>query len=103
MYLQHLSKYDGPWLEQCHLHCKYKMCKTLFLSTSYCYASIPTYPCGELGFVLSSISSDVRFDHPLREVSQEMVRMMGFKYYNSDVHKSSFVLPQFAKETLGIS
>jgi spermidine synthase len=52
----HITHEDGPWLHQCQDHNKYKLCKNSFPSVGYCYASIPTYPSGELGFILCSTS-----------------------------------------------
>jgi len=31
-------------------------------------------------------------------LSEAQVEEMGLKYYNSDVHRAAFVLPQFAKK-----
>ena len=42
----------------------------------------------------------MQLNQPLHEVSQDKVKDMDLKYYNSDIHRSSFVLPQFAKEVV---
>ena len=39
-------------------------------------------------------------DNPVRKLTQEEVEAMGLKYYDSDVHKAAFVLPQFVKKVL---
>jgi len=41
---------------------------------------------------------DTVFEKPLRVLSEAEVEDMGLKYYNSDVHRAAFVLPQFAKK-----
>ena len=41
---------------------------------------------------------DTVFEEPLRVLSEAQVEDMGLKYYNSDVHRATFVLPQFAKK-----
>ena len=42
----------------------------------------------------------MKFDFPLKELSDNEVRSMKLRYYNSQVHKAAFVLPQFTKERL---
>lgn len=44
---------------------------------------------------------DIRI--PAREISDEQVKKMKLKYYNSNVHRASFVLPQFIKEVSNIA
>ena len=40
---------------------------------------------------------DTVFEQPVRTLSEAQVEEMGLKYYNSDVHKAAFALPQFVK------
>ena len=41
---------------------------------------------------------DTVFEQPVRTLSEAQVEEMGLKYYNSDVHKAAFMLPQFVKK-----
>lgn len=43
-------------------------------------------------------SKDVKFNEPRRIYKESEIKKMKMKYYNSDIHKASFVIPQFAKE-----
>lgn len=43
-------------------------------------------------------SQDVKFNEPRRIYKESEIKKMKMKYYNSDIHKASFVIPQFAKE-----
>ena len=38
------------------------------------------------------------FEKPVRALDEAQVEDMDLKYYNSDVHRAAFVLPQFAKK-----
>ena len=38
------------------------------------------------------------FEDPLRRISEEEQEEMGLQYYDSDVHKASFILPRFARK-----
>ena len=39
----------------------------------------------------------------MRVLTEEQIKEMKLRYYNADVHRASFVLPQFAKEVGGAS
>jgi spermidine synthase len=67
-------------------------CKKLFKHAKYGYTCIPTYPSGQIGFVICSESADV--STPVRPAPE------GMKYYTSDIHKAAFVLPKFMQDKL---
>ncbi|XP_005100180.2 spermidine synthase [Aplysia californica] len=82
-----------------------EFCETLYPSVSYAYTAIPTYPCGQIGFVICSVDTDMDFENPVRALTSDQVTEFNLRYYNSDIHKSAFKLPQFAHKALreGIS
>lgn len=71
-------------------------CRNIFPSVGYAYTTIPTYPSGQIGFIICSKSNDVMFDNPLRMKECESLSK-SLKYYNADVHRAAFVLPEFAR------
>jgi spermidine synthase len=91
-----------------------EMCKRVFEngSVSYAYCTIPTYPSGQIGFVLASKpnldESTVEFSKPSRKApmtennnnnSKESSKSLKpLRYYNSEIHSAAFCLPTFAKE-----
>ncbi|XP_055864979.1 spermidine synthase-like [Biomphalaria glabrata] len=75
-------------------------CDTLYPSVAYAYTSIPTYPCGQIGFVLCSLDPEIDFENPSRKFSSEELTLLEMRYYNTDMHRSSFQLPEFAKRAL---
>lgn len=66
----------------------------------YCYlAAIPTYPTGTWSFSYSA-KGDAR---PLQfdaEAAAAFSKKEGLKYYNEEVHRAAFALPNFVKELL---
>lgn len=62
----------------------------LFPVAEYGYTTIPTYPSGQIGFVLCSKDPNRNLREPVRSVE-------GCKYYNKDVHRAAFVLPEFGR------
>jgi len=68
--------------------------KSLYKHAEYAYTTIPTYPCGQIGFLLGSLGDSCKI--PKRKLDIET------KYYNFEVHKAAFVLPQFASKALNL-
>lgn len=66
------------------------MTKHLFPVSEYAFTTIPTYPSGQIGFVVCSKDAGRDVSKPLREVPD-------CRYYNSKVHSSAFVLPEFGR------
>ncbi|KAG5644355.1 hypothetical protein DXG03_008652 [Asterophora parasitica] len=69
------------------------MTRQLFPVAEYAYTTIPTYPSGQIGFVLCSKEAGRDLRTPLREVSNT-------RYYNKELHKAAFVLPEFGRALL---
>lgn len=75
-------------------------CKNQFPTAAYAVATVPTYPSGQIGFVVGSLEKNVNLDEPLLKFSREEEKQMQLRYYNSDIHKAAFVLPTFVKYRL---
>mmetsp|Transcript_5544 Transcript_5544/g.8057 ORF Transcript_5544/g.8057 Transcript_5544/m.8057 type:complete len:369 (-) Transcript_5544:239-1345(-) len=73
-------------------------CADIFESVEYASTTVPTYPCGQIGFILASKGSYIDFAKPNRTPSHAMMQDM--QWYNSSIHKASLVLPQFLQERL---
>lgn len=74
-------------------------CKELYPVVEYAYTTIPTYPSGQIGFVLCGKSEGAKLKVPVRTPSEMMQSTL--RYYNADIHRAAFVLPEFAKRSLG--
>eukprot|EP01039_Chlorochromonas_danica_P003148 gene3148-3447_t len=68
----------------------------LFESVQYAYTMIPTYPSGQIGFMVATLDSNVDVSKASRPVPEGMKT----SYYTSDIHSAAFVLPKFAAEKL---
>ena len=71
--------------------------KNLFQITRVYQAHIPTYPSGHWLFGFAS----KKFD-PIKNHNKEAWENLNLKtkYYNSDIHKGAFMLPQYVKDML---
>lgn len=83
-----------------------KMCREIFQggAVSYAYTTIPTYPSGQIGFVLCSKApkdgppiqpSEARQPAPPMDIYTGPLR-----YYSSQLHRAAFILPAFATKAL---
>uniref|UniRef100_A0A8D8T313 Spermidine synthase n=1 Tax=Cacopsylla melanoneura TaxID=428564 RepID=A0A8D8T313_9HEMI len=75
-------------------------CRSVFKSSAYAAASVPTYPSGQIGFVLGSLNKDTNFQTPLRTFSPSELETMKLRYYSKEIHTAAFTLPFFAREAL---
>ena len=72
----------------------------MYTAVSYAYASVPTYPCGQIGFILASVVQR-DFKKPLRKFTPEFEKEK-LRYYHAEMHEAAFVLPQFVRNALDI-
>lgn len=96
------SQGESIWFDLKLIKEMVKMCKNLFPTVDYASSYIPTYPGGQIGYLLCSLSQDTNFQEPLNKFSPETIQHFGLKYYSPEVHKASFVLPLFVSQELGL-
>lgn len=94
-----------PTAENQWLHLKLiadlkKACKEVFPVAEYAYTTIPTYPSGQIGFMVCCKDASRNVREPVRSWSREEEERL-CRYYNQDIHRASFVLPNFARKALG--
>ncbi|KAF3940439.1 hypothetical protein ABW19_dt0204641 [Dactylella cylindrospora] len=78
-----------------------KSCKTVFPVVEYAYTTIPTYPSGQIGFMVCCKEAGRDVTKPLRKWTEEEEEKL-CRYYNAKVHEASFVLPTFARKQLDV-
>ncbi|RAL64026.1 hypothetical protein DID88_003214 [Monilinia fructigena] len=76
-----------------------KECKEVFPNVEYAYTTIPTYPSGQIGFMVCCKDANRDLRKPLRKWSPEEEEKL-CRYYNAAIHEASFVLPTFARLAL---
>jgi spermidine synthase len=70
--------------------------KKIFPHYFYYYTMVPTYPSGVIGFSFCS-----KKYHPIKDFNPEKANALtGLKYYNKEIHKAAFTLPQGFTEYL---
>ncbi|TLS30922.1 hypothetical protein PpBr36_03041 [Pyricularia pennisetigena] len=90
---------ENQWLHLPLITKLRKDCKEIFPVAEYAYTTIPTYPSGQIGFMVCSKDPKANLKVPLRSWTQEE-EFEKCRYYSADIHKASFVLPNFARKAL---
>jgi spermidine synthase len=79
--------FNGPLIKE-----MMTIAKTLVKYPAYYHAIIPTYPGGGIGFMyMSNVPWQSGIGRPYPD---------GMNYFNSDVHKAAFALPEFFKKSI---
>jgi spermidine synthase len=85
------------WL---HVHLIRPLVKSIaetYTDVGYAYTTIPTYPSGQIGFILGTKErGPCKF--PARKPSDELQKQL--RYYTPELHNASFVLPAFAQRAI---
>lgn len=74
-----------------------KSISSIYTSVEYAYTTIPTYPSGQIGFIVATKGKGACCT-PAREPTEEIQKEL--QYYTKELHKASFVLPAFAKRAI---
>ena len=67
--------------------------RQVFPVAEYAFTTVPTYPCGQIGFLVCSKEQGRDVREPLRKVAPT-------RYYSEAVHRAAFTLPEFARAYL---
>ncbi|RGP62260.1 spermidine synthase [Fusarium longipes] len=90
---------ESPWLHLPLIARLKKDCGAIFPVAEYAYTTIPTYPSGQIGFMVCSKDPKADVKNPIRSWTKEEEDAK-LRYYSSEIHKASFVLPKFAAKAL---
>jgi spermidine synthase len=90
---------ENQWLHLSLIQQLKKDCKTVFPVAEYAYTTIPTYPSGQIGFMVCCKDANRDVTKPLRSWSGEEEEKL-CRYYSKDIHSAAFVLPTFARKAL---
>jgi spermidine synthase len=90
---------ENQWLHLPLITKLKKDCKEIFPVAEYAYTTIPTYPSGQIGFMVCCKDATRNVKVPLRTWTPEEETKL-CRYYNKEIHKASFILPNFAKQAL---
>jgi len=89
------------WLHLDLISNLYNLSKKIYKSVDYAYTTIPSYPSGQIGFMICS-KSENQLNQPKRTVEESIQedQVDTLRYYNENIHRAAFVLPTFAAKAL---
>lgn len=85
------------WL---HLHLIKPLVESIgktYSSVEYAYTTVPTYPSGQIGFIVAS-KGRTTCKVPDRKPSDSVQKELN--YYTPEIHEAAFVLPAFCKRAI---
>jgi spermidine synthase len=91
---------ESFWLHLSLIEELYSFATTLFPTVSYAYTVIPTYPCGQIGFMMFSKEKGLDLTKPKKTPEEALIDPESLTYYHPRIHEASFVLPLFVKKAL---
>ncbi len=89
---------ECPWLHLDLIKKVLKASRELYPTVAYAVASVPTYPSGQIGFIVCS-KTERDLTRPVRRLTREEEDTL-FRYYTADLHSAAFVLPNFARKAV---
>jgi len=95
------SQAGTAWADLGHVALTLGHCRQHFANARYAVASVPTYPTGQIGFVVATADVDNLLDRPKHVFAADQLAAMKLRYYSGDVHRSAFVLPNFIRDVVG--
>ncbi|EDV49744.1 spermidine synthase isoform X1 [Drosophila erecta] len=102
--MKHALKDDGIvcsqggsfWLDLDYIKKTMSGCKEHFAKVAYAVTSVPSYPCGHIGFVMGSLNKDQDFATP--KLGKSEINALDLRYYSSEVHSAAFALPRWVQK-----
>jgi len=91
------SQSENVWLHLDFIRDMVSFTKELYPNVEYAYTSIPTYPNGQIGFLLCSKGGSSKIAQRSVEEALDENFHNSLRYYHSEMHKAAFILPKFAQ------
>lgn len=93
------SQGGSYWLDEDYIKKTMSGCKQHFAQVAYAVTSVPSYPCGNIGFVIGSLDTSRSLrDEPARQFTNKEIDKMGLKFYSTAMHKAAFTLPRYIEK-----
>lgn len=90
---------ENQWLHLPLIEKILKSCREIFPVAEYAYTTIPTYPSGQIGFLVCCKDTKTNVRKPVRSWTKEEEDKQ-CRYYNKEIHEAAFILPTFARKKL---
>ncbi|EDV93894.1 spermidine synthase [Drosophila grimshawi] len=92
------SQAGSFWLDFDHAKKTMKGCGIHFPKVGYAVTSVPSYPCGHIGFIVASLNASRDLKEPVKKFEKSEIDALNLKYYSSEVHSAAFSLPRWVEK-----
>lgn len=86
------------WLDLDYVKKTMTGCALHFPKVAYAITSVPSYPCGHIGFVIASLDESRQLEEPITNFENSEIDLLNLKYYSSKIHKAAFTLPRWVEK-----
>nr|VFJ45585.1 MAG: spermidine synthase [Candidatus Kentron sp. FW] len=90
-----VAQSESPLFHADNVHKIYKNLRAVFPTVMMYLAHVPTYPSALWSFAFCS-----KRYHPLDDFRPGTIDIGGLRYYNADIHRGAFALPNYVKALL---
>mmetsp|Transcript_46818 Transcript_46818/g.92137 ORF Transcript_46818/g.92137 Transcript_46818/m.92137 type:complete len:311 (+) Transcript_46818:38-970(+) len=92
---------ESMWLHLPLIQDLITSCSTKFAHVEYATTQIPTYPAGQIGLLQCQKQGDSQVPSATPKVAvRQPEATMSLKYYSTELHQASFVLPLFLRDAI---
>lgn len=91
------SQGGAAWIDAEHVRNFARACRKHFPIVKYGLTSVPSYPTGQIGFLVGAEEDPSVTRYQFNESELEELKI---RYYDAKVHHASFVLPRFIRKQL---
>lgn len=78
------------WTDVDHVKSTLDHCRKQFTTVGYAVTSVPSYPCGQIGFVIGSLNPSIDLKKPHWTFTDTELDSMNVKYYSAENHQAAF-------------
>lgn len=78
------------WTDIEHVKTTMDHCRKHFPTVGYAITSVPSYPCGQIGFLIASTEPMHELKTPKTVFTEQQLDAMNLKYYSSETHRAAF-------------
>lgn len=78
------------WTDLDHVKATMDHCRKQFPVVGYAITSVPSYPCGQIGFVIGSLDAGAELKVPQRIFNDQELDAMNIRYYSVEIHRGAF-------------
>lgn len=78
------------WTDIDHVKATMAHCRKQFPTVGYAITSVPSYPCGQIGFIIASTNENHELKTPKQVFTEEQLDGMNLRYYSAETHRAAF-------------